>query len=236
MSIVLPSTEPFDVPRAPLWGVGQCALQSGVVDVPITWDEIERDAEWLTDQLAEYGIARGDVVVIAAGPAEVTWAHPMQMAISRLDGVFAMAWATRFDARRVGALARNLRPKLIVGIDASVVEGLAEIPGGVVGEIGAVRHVLARADAHPALEAAGVRPMLFDLVGPATVVETPDRTGARVDGAEWRIEQDDGALVVTTVGDRGLRLDATPTAQHGSVLAGGDAPGGARLVIDPVAR
>src|SRR5262245_54644985 len=105
MSFVLPSTERFDVPRAPLWGVGQCALRSGVVDVPITWEEIERDATWLTDRLAEYGVARGDVVVIASGPAEGIWAHPMQLAVSRLGGVFAMAWATRFDARRVGALA-----------------------------------------------------------------------------------------------------------------------------------
>jgi hypothetical protein len=236
VSLVLPSTQQFDVPRAPLWGIGQCNMQTSVTDVPITWDEIERDTAWLTDQLAEYGIAKGDVVVIVSRPAEVTWSHPMQMAVSRLGGVFGMAWALRFDARRVGALARNLRPTMVIGVDGAVVDGLAELPGGVAGEIGAVPHVLARADAHIALEAAGVEPMLFDLVGPATVVETPDRTGARVDGAEWLIGQQDGALTVTTVGDRGFRLDAAVTAQRGSVLARADALDDPRLTIEPVSR
>ena len=42
-------------------------------------------------------------------------------------------------------------------------DALAELPNGVLGEIGAVPHVLARAGAHPALEALGLRPFLFDL-------------------------------------------------------------------------
>jgi hypothetical protein len=236
MSAVLPATEQFGVARAPLFGVGQCTLAAGVVDTPITWEEIERDARWMTDQLAEYGIARGDVVVIVSGPAEVIWSHPTQIAVSRLGGVYGMAWATPFDARRVGALARMLNPKMVIGIDAAVVDGLADLPGGIAGEIGAVPHLLARANAHTGLEVAGLTPTLFDLVGPATVVEGPDRNGAGFNTSEWAIEERGGVLTVTTVGDRRLSLDAEPTAQQGSVLAAADSPGGPRVTIEPVTR
>ena len=232
----MPSTEEMGVPRAALWAIAQCDMASGVVDTPITWEEIRRDARWMTDRLAEYGLERGDVVVVVSGPAEVMWSHPVQTAVSCLGGVFAMAWATRFDARRVEALVRMLRPKMVVGINAALVDGLAELPGGVAGELGSVPYVLARAEAHGRLEEAGVTPMLFDLAGPATLVEGPERDGARFNASEWAIDEREGVLVVSTVGDRALQLEGEPSSQRGRVVGDGRADGGPRVTIQPVTR
>jgi hypothetical protein len=225
----LPSLQPFDVPRPPLWGVGECVLAEGVVDTPITHGEIERDAAWMTEVLSGYGIGRGDVVVLAVGPAEAAWAHPMMVAISRHGGTVGMAWSTRFDARRVGVLARNLDAKMIIGLTGAGVEALAEQRAGILNELKAVQHLLVRADAHAGLEAVGGRPLLFDLVGPAVLIEPSERTGAIVNEVEWQIAERDGTLEVTTVGDRGLRLSGAATDRSGSIR-------GHRIVLDGVIR
>ncbi len=225
----IPSLDPFDVPRPPLWGIGECVLADGVVDMPVTHGEIERDAAWMADALAPYGLGHGDVVVTVVGPAEAAWSHPAMVAISRHGATTAMAWSTKFDARRVGALARNLKAKMIIGLTGATIEGLAELPSGVLGEIGAVPHLLARADAHAGLHAVGREPALFDLVGPAVVVEPPERTGALFDEREWRIGESGGLLTVTTVGERGLRLLDAATGRRGRLHDG-------RVVLDPVVR
>src|SRR5690606_15290425 len=105
--------------------------RGGVVDVPMTWEEVERDAAWMEGVLATYGLSRGDVVVLAAGPAELVWAHPVQLAISRLGATFGLAWVTPFDAFRVASLARRLGAAMVIGVDAGSVEAMAALPGGV---------------------------------------------------------------------------------------------------------
>jgi len=80
--------------------------------------------------------------------------------------------------------------------------------------------ILAHADALPVLTAAGLRPGLIALLGPALALECPQRAGAHVNGAEWLVEGTGDGLVLKTVGQRAHQARRVPLGIAGSVVSG----------------
>jgi hypothetical protein len=70
----------------------------------------------------------------------------------------------------------------------------------------------------PVLRAAGVSACLLSPVGPALALECPERSGAHVNGAEWRLGDRDGQLFVAAGERRTSPLPETPLGIAGRVL------------------
>jgi hypothetical protein len=47
--------------------------------------------------------------------------------------------------------------------------------------------ILAHPNAHPVLQAAGLRPATVAFLGPALAIECPQRAGAHISAAEWSV-------------------------------------------------
>ena len=108
---------------------------------------------------------------------------------------------------------------MVFGLGGATTDALAD-SGQLRELLAAVPAILAHADAHPALTAAGLRPGLVAFLGPALALECPERSGAHVNGAEWLVEEAEDGLRVSTVGPRAYQAQRQPVGVRGRVVTG----------------
>jgi hypothetical protein len=205
--------------RPALWGIGRYVVGDTTVQFPIDRADLERDAAWATDLLAEYGVRRGRWVHIISGGWESPWYAPFFAAVRRLGATYTCADIFGFDARRTDLFLRRLTPHVVLGLPVDVVVGLADAEQ--LDNLRPVPHVLARPDAAAELAAAGIATGIFAPVGPATAVTRPDSDLLSYDSQEWRIDAPNGELLVTTVGERAHRVSSAPTGVRGELMQDG---------------
>ncbi|MEU6139503.1 hypothetical protein ABZ848_03995 [Streptomyces sp. NPDC047081] len=190
----------------------------GTRETELTWAELARDADWVTARLREHGLAAGQRALLTASGFEGFWGHAVIRALKSLRVTYGIAEAMGWDHRRTSVFHRELRPDAVIGLSAETLEGLA---GAVdIGEMfRPTSVVLARPAAVPMLRAVGVPAGLFSAVGPALALECPERSGAHVNAAEWRVGDRDGELFVAAGDQRTSPLPETPLGVPGRVVA-----------------
>lgn len=209
------------IPRSGLWGIARYICGESVQHFEISWEDIERDTAWAAGLLAEYGIGPDRYVIVVSLTPLAPWSRPFELALRRLGAVICPADAYRFDARRTAMFARGCpSPSMVLGLEDEVTDGLAELDGGLRGNIGSLPYVLSRPSTRARLVADGIDAYCFTPIGPATAVECHARGGVHVNSGEWLVEAVDGELRLTTVGDRAHRLRGAPTGVAGRVQQG----------------
>jgi hypothetical protein len=202
-----------------LWGIGRYSVGDATVQFPIDRADLERDTDWATDVLAEYGIQRGRRVHIISGGWESPWYAPFFAAVRRLDATYTCADIFGFDARRTDLFLRRLTPHVVLGLPVDVVAGLADAEQ--LDNLRPVPHILARPDAAVELAGGGISAGVFACVGPAAAVTRSGSDLLSYDSREWQIDGPNGELQVTTVGDRAHRASAAPTGIRGEAAGNG---------------
>jgi hypothetical protein len=195
------------------------AGREGVRDVAITWAELEQDAAWTADRLRAHGLAGGHAALLTCSGYEGFWGRLVIEAFRALRTPYGIAEAMGWDHRRTSVFLRALRPRAVVGLSAATVEALSAS----VDPLEAFAHtpiVLARPDAAELLRRAGVPAAVICPVGPALAVECPERCGAHVGAAAWRVGERDGRLTVASAPGRGAALPETVLAIAGRVVNG----------------
>ncbi|MET7475891.1 hypothetical protein ABZT17_16200 [Streptomyces sp. NPDC005648] len=191
----------------------------GIRETELTWAELARDTAWVTARLREHGLAAGQRALLTASGFEGFWGHAVIDALRTLKVTYGIAEAMGWDHRRTAVFHRELRPQAVIGLSAETVEGLAGSAD--IGEMfRSTSVVLARPAAVPMLRAVGVAAHLFSAVGPALALECPERGGAHVNAAEWRVGEQDGELFVAAGEQRTSALPRTPLGMAGRVVAG----------------
>ncbi len=211
----------FEDPPA-VWGVGRLVVDGVVTPWPVAQRDIEDEAESLAAQLAALGLESGGLVLIVAMLSEAMHAVPLEQAAGRCGALYSSADATPFDAFRVDVLVRQLEPQVVVGLTGGVLDGLAEAgrdPVEVLGSVPAV--VTADDDAHTRLRAAGLEPRRWVKLGPTSAIESRDGSGPIYDATRWRVEEDDGELVVSNLVPRLTEAKRLATGVRGRVVAEG---------------
>ncbi|MBG0857162.1 hypothetical protein I2W78_36270 [Streptomyces spinoverrucosus] len=191
---------------------------AGVREVELTWAELARDTEWVTARLREHGLAAGRRALLTASGFEGFWGHAVIGALRSLKVTYGIAEAMGWDHRRTSVFHRELRPHAVIGLSAETLEGLSGAAD--VGEMfRSTPVVLARPAALPVLRGVGVPACLFSAVGPALAIECPERSGAHVNAAEWRVGERDGELCVAAGERRTSPLPETRLGIPGRVVA-----------------
>ena len=227
------------IPQSRLWGIAQYLSGSSVEHFEISWDDIERDTDWATGLLAEYGIGPDRYVIVVSLTPLAPWSRPFELAVRRLRAVMCPADAYRFDARRTAMFARGRpSPTMLLGLEEEVTAGLADLDGGLRASIGNLPYVLARRSTHQRLAEEGIDAYCFEPLGPATAVECRARGGVHVNSSEWSVESIDGELHLSSVAERAHRLDRAPTGVPGGVEHGVCACGrtDARVLFEGIDR
>ncbi len=216
--------------RGELFGIGRYSDQGERVDLEIGWPEFDRDVEWATRVLATWGIAAGDHILLTLPNFEGPWASPVIRALRDLGTVHSNAEPYGWDARRSSTFLRLLPIRAVVGMSAETATALLEQDAGEL--LARVPLIWARPAAVAPLRAARLSPAVFAMVGPALGLECPQRAGAHLDPAEWRLDDGPGGVTLRTVGDRVHVASGVPVA--GTIEAEPCACGlpGQRLKVD----
>ncbi|WP_405856666.1 hypothetical protein OG407_08830 [Streptomyces sp. NBC_01515] len=191
----------------------------GIRDVELTWAELARDTDWVTARFRDHGLAAGQRALLTTSGFEGFWGHAVIGALRTLKVTYGIAEAMGWDHRRTAVFHRELDPHAVIGLSAETLEGLAGAAD--VGEMFRTTPVvLARPAAVPVLRGVGVSAALIATVGPALALECPERAGAHVNAAEWRVGARDGQLSVAAGDERTSELPETPLGIPGRVITG----------------
>jgi hypothetical protein len=205
-----------------IWGVGRLVVDGEVTAWPVAQPDIDDEAESLAPRLAALGLEPGGLVLVVAMLSQAVHAVPLERAAGRIGALYSSADATPFDAFRVAALTRQLEPQVVIGITGEVIDGLVEAgrdPADALGAVPAV--VTADDDAHARLRADGLTPRRWVKLGPTSAIEQLSEDGPVYDASRWRVEEDDGELVIGNVVPRFTTANRLRTGVHGRVLEKG---------------
>ncbi len=205
-----------------VWGVGRVTVDDEVVPWPVSSADVDDEAESLAPRLAALGLGDGGLVLLVSLLSQAIHVVPFEQAAGRLGARYSSADATPFDAFRTVALTRQLTPAVVLGIDSRVcdgIEGLGRGLGDVFVSVGAV--VAADADAARRLASAGLPVARWLRLGPTSAVSTPTDDALVYDDARWRVDEEDGALLLTNLVPRLTGCERFRTGVRGRVLGPG---------------
>jgi hypothetical protein len=209
-----------EMPRE--WGVGRVVIGEDVTPWPVSEADIEDEAESLAARLAELGLGDGDLVFIASLLSQAIHVVPFEKAAGKVGALYSSSDATPFDAFRTEALVRQLEPKVVLGIDSPVVDGLDELGhdlGTVFASVGAV--VASDVGARDRLVAAGVSARGWVKLGATSTVQALGDDAFAYDATRWQVDDDGGRLLITNVAPRLTESQRFDTGVRGQVVEPG---------------
>ena len=206
-----------ELPRSPIFGIGRYQAGTERIDFEIGWDEFDRDTAWVQQQLVRTGLAKGDAVVITASAWEGPWTTPVLHALRALGVTYMPAEVFGFDAGRSAQFLIEFPVKAFIGLSPETIDGWIEkdfVPAELLKD---VQVVWARPGAAVKLAELAERVVPFSTLGPALAMGVPGTPGAQVNAEEWRVEELNGHLVVSSVAHRAASFAQAPTHVRGTV-------------------
>jgi hypothetical protein len=210
-----------DPPR--VWGVGRVVVGGEVTPWPVSVADIDDEAAALAPRLADLGLRDGGLVLLVSLLSQTIHVHPLERAAGALGALYSSADRTPFDAFRTAALVRQLRPTVVMGIDARVLDGLEDAGRDLAEVFGPVPAVVTVDEgAHARLEAVGLRPRRWVTLGPTSALASLDDDALVYDATRWRVEADEaGELLITNLVDRLTPCDRFRTGVRATLLEPG---------------
>jgi hypothetical protein len=205
-----------DPPR--VWGIGRIVVGDAVAPWPVSQHDIDDEAASLAPRLAALGLADGGMVLIVSLLSQAIHVVPLEKAAGIVGALYSSADATPFDAFRTASLVRQLQATIVIGIDSAVLDGMDD-PAAALGDVPAV--VCASAEAGRRLQAAGLESCGWAKLGPTSAFQGPGDDAFVYDETRWRVEQDDGELVITNIAERLTPSERLRTGVRGTVTAPG---------------
>jgi hypothetical protein len=199
----------------PLFGIGRYPSLGRQIEFEIGWPERERDVLWAERVLATWALEPADHVLFTLQNYESPWCNPLIQALRNLGTPYSNAEPYSWDARRSATFLRLLPIKAFIGISDEIVTAVLEQE--TVGLLGPLKVLWARPAAIEPLRAVGLDPAAFVFVGPALALECPERSGAHLDPAEWKVGDGPDGLTISTIGDRAHTATEIPFGLPGSI-------------------
>lgn len=214
-----------DPPR--VWGVGRVVVPDsegrGVVHPwGVSQDDIDDEAASLAQRYSELGLGDNDLVLIVSLLSQAIHVVPLEKAAGKVGALYSSADATPFDAFRTASLVRQLKAKLVVGVDAGVVDGLVE-QGRDLGEVFASVSAVMAADGDAAtrLLGAGVTTGRWEKLGATSAFQAPGADAFVYDATRWQVDEDGDELLLTNIAPRLTESSRFRTGLRGRVLEPG---------------
>jgi hypothetical protein len=218
-----------------VWGVGRYRDAAGDWrTVELSAAEFEREVDAAEARLRSWGVGQDDIVLLIAGVAEAAQFAPLQRAARRLQAITVTAEPSEFDALRVAAMLARFTLRALIGLDASVLRGLAQA-GEVKAILSRCENLIVRDDAHAAVSELGLSPAAVHVLGATVAIECPQRAGAHLDPDAWVMSPAGDRVAAAPAPARNLAMQPVLSDRPGRVLNG---PCGCgcehpRLVLDP---
>lgn len=198
--------------------VGRYLIGDQAFFYPVKRPEVDRAAVSPARNIASFAIAPGRYVLTISLTQEFVQFAPFEQACQQLGLLGTNADASAFDAKRVESLIRQFDVAAICGIDAGVLDGLADL-GHDAATILAGRVVWARPDAFDRVAAMpGVNARRCATIGPVLGLECVEGEGMHIDGREWIASAPGGTIILDSRLPRLTPLVALDTGVAGDVV------------------
>ena len=209
----------------PLWGVGRWdAADGSAMPWEISQAEIGRDMACAGRALGALGIGAGDRVLWCSMLSEAGQFWPYLVATMVAAAQLSCADATSAEASRLAMFCRLLDYRAVCGVTSALLDGLDALGVEYRDTFRRVGVLAARPGAYERLRDAGLSPYHFVLVGPAVAIGRSPGGPAALDAEEWRAEEDDGHIAVTSLRPRATAFRRARTAARGRVVDGAVVP------------
>jgi phenylacetate-coenzyme A ligase PaaK-like adenylate-forming protein len=166
--------------------------------LPFSAQELERAADAYGRRIGTFHFRTGEHVLQTALYDESAQFLAFERELSRFGLVLCPGDASLFDAARSESIVRRFGVTAVMGVNGALLDGLvalghdpAQVPAGPV--------VWARPDAYERLKGIdGIRLYRWMEIGPAVAVECAAGAGAHIDAVEWKVEQENGEIVLSS--------------------------------------
>ena len=201
-----------------LWAIGRVDLADGVVvDMPITWAEMDSDIAWAAQMLDEMGVGRGDLCFYAFLYGQSSQFWPWMKATYDRGGRLGSGMPTAWDAYRHETFLRLMKIKLMCGVSAGNLDGMEAAGHDIAKVYARAERLVALPGAWERLTACGFKPWRMTWLGPILAVDPCDGTGGRFDSASWTLESQNGEILVSSKPGRTARFDRARTGARGEI-------------------
>lgn len=190
--------------------------------LPVTERAAKRAMRAYLRVLDSFGFPPGSRALVIANYDDWAMTIPLEMALTASRITIFNADASPFEAGRIESFIRRFDPKLIIGVDAAVLQGL-DSAGHDVHQLFAGRRVWTRdAASHDRLcgDESGGGVYRWSMLGPAPGMECREACGLHVDGEEWDLQVQGGELLVNSRLGREPALRSQSTGVKGVVEEG----------------
>jgi hypothetical protein len=209
---------PSPVPdAAALWGVGQAEFRSGILPLPVSWDEIGRDTEWTEKPADLMGLEPGQFVLYTLNHAQSAQIWPWLHITFRRKARFATVMPIAWDAGRLEMYTRRFAIDHLFGVAPVMLDGLAAAGHDPIAVMQRIGRISAQPGAWERLDSAGLKPSRLTWIGPLLVFDPCDGSGGRFDNSQWDLESVDGEIVLTSGPNRTARFERVPTGVRGRI-------------------
>lgn len=166
--------------------------------LPFSQPEFDRAILACQNRIGTFHFRTGDEVLITSLFNESAQFAPLERSLRDFGLVLLSADASFFDAARIESILRRFDSVAVAGINAAALDGLVAL-GHDPQQLLANRVVWARPDAQARLAAVpGINLRLWVEVGPAVGMQCAHGEGAHINRLEWKIDIDDGEIVLTS--------------------------------------
>ncbi len=201
-----------------LWAIGRADLADGqVADIPITWNEIHRDAQWAAGILDLLGVGEGDFCFYSFFYGQSAQVWPFMKATFDRHARSASGMPTAWDAYRLETYMRLFRLKLHFGVSPTLLDGLEGAGHDIAKVFASAEILVALPGAWERLVAKGFKPWRLTFLGPIVAVDPCDGTGGHFDTSQWTLDSKGGEILVTSAPGRTARLDAVRSGASGEI-------------------
>lgn len=183
--------------RETYWAIGCARLPTQTLPYYVTWRDMEVDSVWARNALVEMGVGAGSLVHFTHNYSESALFWPYYTAMRFLGGTFANGMASPYDAYRMEMYLRRFHLTAAIGLTENVVDALAQAHHHLDRIFAKVKVIAAFPGAYERLEDVGLKPWRLLSLGPLLAIESPDRSGARYNSAEWQLESRDGRIFLS---------------------------------------
>jgi hypothetical protein len=201
-----------------LWAIGRVDLAEGeVVDMPITWPEMDQDIAWAAAMQDEMGLGAEDFCFYSFLYGQSAQFWPWMKAGFDRGARAGSGMPTAWDSYRLETFLRLFKLKLVFGISPQTLDGL-EAAGHDIGKVFSTSELLAALPgAHERLTAKGFKPWRITWLGPILAVDPCDGTGGRFDTSQWTLDAENGEILVSSKPGRTARFDRARTGTRGRI-------------------
>jgi len=185
--------------------------------LPYSAPEFERATKAYALRLGTFHFRSGGQVLMTSIYDESYQFGSFNRALGAFQLVLLSSDASVFDAYRTESCLRRFQIPAVAGVSSAVLDGLEEL-GHSPAKLMKDKVVWSRPDSHQRLQNYGTfRVYRWLELGPAVALECSAGAGAHIDRLEWKVDEDNGELVLSSRLPRVVPFSGYRTGLSGSV-------------------